>query len=230
MGLCKTIEHHGPCSPAIAFLSQYDDWQAAWDACQRPDWMTFLLYHYLTPAPGNVRRLCRLAFDHYAACAHLLQPNLRPVIDPLLASLRDWAFDDGAADLFMVEREKGYAEAVLTIIRAVGCFVIEGGDESVAAEYARKACRCLTTTLISAVEDNPDAEFLSDRMDAVQAYATEALTCAAEEGNPGDYAQTQADLHAAACDRIRKHFPTPPLPTPKADADTPETVPAVECD
>lgn len=34
---------YGACEDATAWVSQYDDWADAWDACERADWMLWLM-------------------------------------------------------------------------------------------------------------------------------------------------------------------------------------------
>lgn len=41
--LTKSLKHIGACSEAIEWAKPYDTLQAAWDACDRSDWMLWLL-------------------------------------------------------------------------------------------------------------------------------------------------------------------------------------------
>ena len=62
----------GACEEAVCFARQYNTAQAAWDACDRPDWLFWWIGQRDSSAPRSPERrpLARAA----CACARLAEP------------------------------------------------------------------------------------------------------------------------------------------------------------
>src|SRR5574341_753268 len=57
----RVLEKHSPCKDGLEFARSHKTMQAAWDACERPDWMLWLLHHLGADHKLMVRLACDCA-------------------------------------------------------------------------------------------------------------------------------------------------------------------------
>jgi hypothetical protein len=140
------------CSAACKYAEQFSDLQAAWNACERGDWMLWLLGRVDTSEPWSDARkpLLAAALD----CAETSKHLWKPATIAGVATLRKWIAGETSLTEAKQAREDLYAAAAAA---------------ATAAAYAAYAA----TATAAAATDATDAAY------AATATATATATAAA---------------------------------------------------
>ena len=108
-GLAGRIKHLSPCAEAVVWLQDWNIPQEAWDACERGDWMLWLLGKLSGPPESKSREKLVLAS---CGCARLVvhlaaSPNVLMCIE----AAERWANGTGTLKDLIKARAAAYAAA-----------------------------------------------------------------------------------------------------------------------
>ena len=182
MNHAEKLQQMQACREGIEYARQFPTLQAAWDACERPDWMCWLLRETVTGENGSPvhRALVRVT----ARCA-MLAPELTG--DRAQYELaRQWACD---AALRFGEGENNRDECAAA--DAAAAAAAYAAAAAAADAYAAVAVPAYAAYAASAAADAA----------AYAAEATEATDAAAD---------ARKQVLAECCDIIREEFPQAP--------------------
>ena len=187
----------GACSDALTWAKGYDSFQAAWDACERGDWMLWWICRSLTAGPMSAERrpLVRMACQ----CARLALPHAKAGESRPLAAIElaeRWANGDET-----VTRQQLRAAAYATTTAAAAA----------AAAYAA------ATAAYAAADAAAAAYAAATAAAAAAAYAAAAAAAYAAAAAAADAYAAAADAYAAARAKtlaqcavfVRAEYPTP---------------------
>ena len=182
----------GACSDAVAWVDGQPDAATAWAACERGDWMLWLLCRLAGPPESDSRRTLVLAA---CACARLSLWCVRPGETRPLASIETaerWARKTGGVTLDMVR------DAAYTAAAARAAYT----PAPAAAAYAAAAYAAYTA----------DADYTAEapsRAAAFSAAAPARAAAAAAAYTAADYAR--AKTLKSCADIVRGFYPNAPV-------------------
>jgi hypothetical protein len=176
------------CKEAVEFAAKFPTLQAAWDACDRGDWLLWLLGRLSGPPGSESRRKLVLAA---CACARLALPHVKAGEDrPRLAieTAERWARQEDGVTLDMVRSAAAYAAAYAASDAAYAdayaasdaaayadaYAAYAAGASANAAAYAANAAGASANAAYAAA-DAAYAAYAADHADAA-AYAAAART------------------------------------------------------
>jgi len=177
------------CGEAVAFAHGFDSFQAAWDACERGDWMLWWIGTTLTGGPMHPERrpLVRVACQ----CARLALPHVaagetRPLTAIELAER--WANGDETVTLKQLRTAAAAASVA-------------------AAAYAAYAAASASASAAAASDAASDAAYAS-ASDA--AYASAAVAVAAYAAAAAA-AAARLRVWKQCAEFVRAEYPQPPI-------------------
>jgi hypothetical protein len=191
----KRLKSLGACNEAVKWCSDQPNAQAAWDACEHPDWMVWLLAK-TAGEPGSAahRRVVLLCCDLAAtALQYVPQSEKRPAAAIRLA--RRWARGDATVTMEVLRLA---ADAAYTAAYAADAAYTAADADAYAAYTAAYAAAYAAYTAADAAADA--ASYAADAADAAAAAAAAAAADAAA------YQRTRVRLAGM----IRRRYPKPP--------------------
>ena len=133
----------GACSDAISWAETFDTLQAAWDVCERGDWMFWLVGRVSGPVGSASRRKCVLVATK---CARLAWPHVREQDRPVVQACYD------ACEAYGLGDPTVFLDDVRRAARAVWAAARVAADAAVAAEAAaRVAAEAAARAAVAAV-------------------------------------------------------------------------------
>ena len=99
------------CNEAVEWSKQFTDAQAAWDACERGDWMLWIIGRRIKSAPWSDDRKLLLAAALDCACTvkHLWPKEHRKQISAAVKTLRAWIAGEASVEQAKDARKNLYA-------------------------------------------------------------------------------------------------------------------------
>ena len=102
-----TLKTYNPCVAAFKFASQFDSWQAAWDACERGDWMLWIIAKTTKPTDDR-KPIVRVA----CACARLALPYTKdPRVLACIETTEAWTRGEATTEEVRIVRNGAYDAA-----------------------------------------------------------------------------------------------------------------------
>ena len=132
------LQKHAPCRDAIAWVRTQPNRQAAWDACERGDWMLWLLGSLSGKPESQQRKKLVLAM---CDCASISLRKEHTVAARCISVTRDWA--QGSAHITDVRAAAAYA-AYAAYGGEVAAYAADAVD---AGEVAADAADAVDATL-----------------------------------------------------------------------------------
>jgi len=193
------------CSTAVEYAAQFPTLQKAWDACERGDWMLWLIGKQVTSAPWSEDRkpLLACALDCAETIKHLWNDKTRAQV----AVLRKWITGEVTTDRAQEARRQLYAAAAYAADAAYAAYA--AAYAAAAAAYAAYAAAAAADAAYAAADAYAAA---------AAAYAADAAADAADAADAAaDAADAAADAAAArkknrqqTADIVRAHYPKAP--------------------
>ena len=170
------------CSSAIEFAAQFETLQAAWNVCERPDWMFWLIGKTSESKPWSDERkpLVRCAVECAETVKHLWPEESRAQMETAISALKSWC--NGVASL-------SEAQAARNSLRVAYVAYAAAAADAYAAAAADAAAAAAAA---AAAYDAADAAYAA--ADAAAAAACDAYVAVRKE----------------CADIIRKHYPQAP--------------------
>lgn len=182
--LSERLEVLGACSSGIHWAAGFDDPQAAWAACQRGDWMLWLLGCFAGQRWSDARKP---VLASGIACAELAAPHwpqeYADSIAAALGTLRSWI--DGLADADQARA----ACADLFSCWSHKCFVLPVFGAAVSVGHLALA----------------DAYMAAEYAGEIPVYVARVLA-------PSGQISVRLPVLARCADLVRLHSPEPPVP------------------
>lgn len=173
-----------PCDDAVEWARTYPTAQAAWDACERGDWMLWILGR-LSGEPGSDarRRLVLCAVECAALAPAAKLPSVEEARQTCLRTAAAWA--RGTAG---IQQLRSAADAAYDAATAASCTsdadAAHASDASAGCAYAYATHGDVAKAAANAAAD------------AASAYAADA--------------NATAQILMRAADIVRRHYPAPP--------------------
>jgi hypothetical protein len=171
------------CESAVRFAATHETAQAGWDACERGDWMLWLLGKQSGEPKSAARKpLVLIACE----CARLALPHTKdPRVLACIETTEKWARGEATIEDVRTARRAAYAaaEAAIEDVRTVRFAAYA------AAEAAVSAAEAAVSAAVSAAEAAVSAAYA-----AVSAASADA----------------RAKTHKQCADIVRKYVPTAP--------------------
>ena len=222
----KKLIKLGACREAVSWAEEQADDTSAWIACERGDWMLWLLGKLSGPAWGERRKLLVLAA---CECARLALPYTHgKQIETYIETVEAWtrgeatqtqvrnAYDAAAAATnaaaFAFAFAAGAAADAAAAAAAAASFAFAAAASATAAANAAAfafAAAASATAAANANAANVAAFAANDAAAAAAAAANDAAAAAAATNAAAATARSRT-LHLCA-DIVRKHYPNPPI-------------------
>jgi len=186
------------CFQAMEWARTQPTAQAAWDACERGDWMLWLLAYYAGP-PGSAKRkkLVLCACDCASLARKHASGSTRAVFDRCQRVARSWARNRGAS---------------LDDVRAAAYAAFDAASAAYAAAYAA-ASAASASAYAAAYAAASAASAAFDAASAASTAASAASASAAYAAAAAAYAATdraRSTILLRCAKIVRKHYPRPP--------------------
>jgi hypothetical protein len=217
------------CHDAVEYAEKFPDFAAAWQACERGDWMLWLAGRVLGGAPESPERKRIVAAA--VACARLVLPiyEARYPTDKRVRECLDTTerWTRGEATLDELRKARAAAVAAASSAAASSAADADDADDAYAAADAADAAASAADAAASA--DAADAAYAAayadDADDAYAAYAAYAAAYASSAAATADdayaaYAAAYAgrQMQRACADIARQHFTAPEIETALTEA------------
>ena len=186
LSITTKLKRLGACEEAVTFSKGFKSAQTAWDACERGDWMLWLIGRKITCAPwtDGRKKILACAMDCAETAKNLWPAAKRDAIAGHMTTLRRWIKGKATTDE-AIEARQGLHDG--------------GGTAAAGDIYADAACDAVGAV---AGDDVHESAYY-----AVAYYAV-AYAAAAYGAGPKEAGRIKILKRCAVI--VRKHFPKPP--------------------
>jgi hypothetical protein len=194
------------CADAVAFAKDFPDLQSAWDACERGDWMLWLVGKTINCPPWSEGRkpLLACALDCAGTIEHLLRGPTK--INIAVGVLRQWIAGDVDVEAAKQARHDLWNAAAYAAAADADADADAAAAEAEAADAAAADAAYAAADAAYAAAAYAAAAYAAAAYAAADAYA--AAAAAAAYGAAAAYAAKQQKLKECA-DIVRRHYPQP---------------------
>ena len=198
----EALHRRGACGDAVRFAARHETSGAAWDACERADWMLWILAKTAGGKRGSDarKRICLLACECARTALPYADDATRPATLACIETVEAWARGEAALKEVRAARRSAYADAYAHAAYAADAY----------ANAAYAAADAAADAYAHAAWDAADH--------AADAAAYAAADAAAYAAADADAAAAAAAAYAAARSRafrgmaaiVRRHYPEAP--------------------
>jgi len=198
----EQIKSSRACESPVKWLAGYDDEQTAWDACDRPDWMLWLLGKLVKAGQYSRKRLVMSSCKCARTSLQYVKPGeTRPL--KAIEAAEAWASDAPDVTLDMVEQAADAADAAADAADAA--YAAYAAAHAAAAAYAAYAAAHAAAHAAHAA-----AAAYTDAADAA-ADAADAAYAAAAAAGAADAAGACLEANRLMAGIIRADVPDAPI-------------------